>query len=522
MQGMSSPSNLAEIAFHYTEGASPEEFEKAIIFARRAGERAIEQLAWEEASSHFRDALKLLEQREARTADESCQLLLATAQSERRAGNLTRAREAYTRAAELARRFELPEILGRAALGVETPFDVMSGSVDTVEVSLLEDALRFHTDPQSLTRARLLGRLAKAKYWSDESELGLALTEEAVDIARNSGDPSALAEALSARIYTYSRPHFVDRQLDLANEFARVAYQSGDQNQIFLALVYRSEELLVRGDVQGINRDLSELARVSEELRQPPEREFMKIIKATRLLIEGRVTESAAVGTEALDLGALGGDLSYRLTRTLHRYSVFCEQQKLEMLEDEVRHLAETLRPGSMWFCALADICGQIGKTEEARNLFDSLADREFSAVSPDFSWTVSIHHLAETCVRLRNSKSAAVLYSRLLPHDGRFVAFSWIAFYGPVSRNLALLAATAGQDRKAIDHFEAAIDSCQTLGARLWTARVQCDFARFLMERGRPEDHEKTLELKQHAASEAEELDSPRLKVEADSLTPS
>ena len=75
-------------------------FEKAIVFARRAGERAVEQFAWEEASTHFRDALKLLERREAQTADERCQLLLATAQSERRAGNLTRAREACTRAAE--------------------------------------------------------------------------------------------------------------------------------------------------------------------------------------------------------------------------------------------------------------------------------------------------------------------------------------------------------------------------------------------------------------------------------------
>ena len=33
----------------------------------------------------------------------------------------------------------------------------------------------IHTDPQSLTRARLLGRLAIAKYWSDDSELGLCV-----------------------------------------------------------------------------------------------------------------------------------------------------------------------------------------------------------------------------------------------------------------------------------------------------------------------------------------------------------
>jgi DNA-binding winged helix-turn-helix (wHTH) protein/tetratricopeptide (TPR) repeat protein len=522
MQGMGPPLNLAEIAFHHTEGSSPEEFEKAIVFSRRAGERAVEQLAWEEASTHFRDALKLLEQREARTADERCQLLLAAAQSERRAGNLTRAREACTRAAELARRFELPEILGRAALGVETPFDILSGSVDAVEVSLLEDALRFHTDPQSLTRSRLLGRLAIAKYWSDDSELGLALTEEAIGIARNSGDPSALVEALIAQTYAYARPHFVGRQPDLENEIARVAYESGDQNLIFLALLYRSEELLLRGDVQGINRDLFELAQVAEKLRQPPERAFMKIITATRLLAEGRVTESAAVGTEALDLGVLGGDLSYQLTRTLHRYGVYHEQLKLEKLEDEIRHLAETLRPGSIWFCALADLCGQIGKEEEARNLFDSLATREFSAVSPDYSWMVSMHHLAETSVRLRDSKRAAVLYRQLRPHDGHFVAFSWLSFHGPVSRYLALLAATTGQDREAIDHFEAAIHSCQALGARLWTARVRCDYAKFLMERGRPIDREKALELRRHAASEADILDSVRLKAEVDSITPS
>jgi tetratricopeptide (TPR) repeat protein len=522
IQAMSPTSNLAEIAFHYGEGASSEEFEKAIVFSKRAGERAVEQLAWEEASTHFRDALKMLEQREARTANERCQLLMATADSERRAGNLTRAREACTHAAELARRFELPEILGRAALGVQTPFDILSGSVDTVEVSLLELALRFHTDPQSLTRARLLSRLAIAKYWSDDSELGLALFEEAVGIARNSGDPSALAEALAAQTYAYSRPRFMDRQLDLENEIARLAYESGDLNLIFLALVYRSEELLIRGDAQGMNRDLSELTRVAAELRQPPEREFVRIIRATRLLIEGRVAESAVLGREALDLGALGGDLSYQLTRTLHCYGVFYEQLKLEMLEDEVRHLAETLRPGSMWFCALANLCGEIGKEEESRNLFDSLAAREFSAVGPDFGWAASLHHLAETCVRLRDSERAAVLYRQLQPYDGRFVAFSWVVFHGPASRCLALLAATAGRDREALDHFEAAIHSCQTLGARLWTARVQCDYARFLIERGQPGDHEKALELRQLAASEAEKLDSPRLKIEADSITPS
>jgi DNA-binding winged helix-turn-helix (wHTH) protein len=521
MQGMSPSANVAEIAFHYTEGAGSDEFEKAIVFAKRAGEHAVEQFAWEEASTHFRDALKMLEQREARTAHERCQLLLATAESERRAGNLTRAREACTSAAGLARRFELPEILGRAALGVQTPFDILSGSVDTVEVSLLEDALRFHTEPQSLTRARLLSRLAIAKYWSEESELELALHEEAVDIARHSGDPMALAEALYAQTYAYTRPRYVGRKLDLENEIARLAYESGDRNLIFLALLYRSEELLMRGDAQGVKRDLSELERVAEELRQPPERAFVRIIRATRLLMRGRVTESAEIGGEALDLGALGGDLSYQLTRTLHRYGVLYEQLKLEKLEDEVRHLAETLRPGSLWFCALANLCSQIGKEDESRNLFDSLAAQDFSAVGPDFGWSASLHHLAETCARLQDAKSAEVLYSQLISHAGRFAAFSWVAFHGPIARHLALLAATAGHDLEAMNHFESAIRSCQAMDAGLWTARVQCDYARFLIERDRPQDREKARELRNRVTREAEQMDSIRLMSEVDSLKP-
>jgi hypothetical protein len=58
-------------------------------------------------------------------------------------------------------------------------------------------------------------------------------------------------------------------------------------------------------------------------------------------------------------------------------------------------------------------------------------------------------------------------------------------------------------------------------MDARLWTARVRCDYAKFLMERSRPEDNEKLLALVHLAASEADNLDSPRLKAEAASITP-
>jgi len=41
-------------------------------------------------------------------------------------------------------------------------------------------------------------------------------------------------------------------------------------------------------------------------------------------------------------------------------------------------------------------------------------------------------------------------------------------------------------------------------------------------VQRNRSQDREKALALRKRAASEAEKLDSPRLKAEADSITPS
>ncbi|HXV37691.1 MAG TPA: hypothetical protein VEC18_11110, partial [Myxococcota bacterium] len=363
---------------------------------------------------------------------------------------------------------------------------------------------------------------AVARFWNNDSALCLALTDEAIDIARRSGDASALAEALIAQLNVMSRPAFLHRQLELSDEIARLAYESGNLNLIFLALLFRMEEYIARGDSGGMRHDLPEIRRIAEELRQPPERSFVMMIDATSLLFQGKIAEAARVGREALDLGALGGDPYYQITRTLHRYGVFYEQQKLERLEDEIRHLAETHRPGSMWFCALANLCSLIGKTDEARNLFEALALGSFASVSQDFGWPTSMYHLSDLCVRLGDAKRAALLYEQLLPHAKRNMVFSWMAFYGSVSRCLGLLAATMGNRERASEHFEDAIQSSRALGATLWTARARCDYARFLLAGGEPEQQAKARAMIDRVTLQIAEMDSACLAAEVASLAAS
>ena len=53
--------HLSQLAYHFAEAAQGGDIDKAIEYAKRAGERALEQLAYEEAAGHYERALQVLE-----------------------------------------------------------------------------------------------------------------------------------------------------------------------------------------------------------------------------------------------------------------------------------------------------------------------------------------------------------------------------------------------------------------------------------------------------------------------------
>jgi predicted ATPase len=107
---------LAELALHFFEAAPIGEAHRAVDYARRAGEQAARQLAYEEAGRLFELALQALELSRDHEPATRCELLLALGDTHMRAGDLPSAQAVYLPAAELARRHQLPELLARIAL----------------------------------------------------------------------------------------------------------------------------------------------------------------------------------------------------------------------------------------------------------------------------------------------------------------------------------------------------------------------------------------------------------------------
>ena len=189
--------HLDELAFHYGEGALAGDAAKAAEFARRAGERALADLAFESAASHFERAIGSLELVDDASATERCDLLLAWADALVLSGD-DRKRQAVFDAATIARETNDVGRLARAALVlvVRDGANQSVGNVDAELVALMEEALAALGPAPSSERARLLSSLAVELQHGADDARRTSLASEALAVAREIGDPVALGHVL--------------------------------------------------------------------------------------------------------------------------------------------------------------------------------------------------------------------------------------------------------------------------------------------------------------------------------------
>ena len=217
---------LTQLAYHYGEAAEAGETDKAFEYAVRAAEQARTMLAYEEAAGFYERALVALEQRDTQDEARRCLVLLELAQAHSAAGETTRAREAFLRAADSARALGDPERLALAALGYTTVFAFLGAALDEVAVSLLEEALGEIPPEDSRLRAGLLSSLSMELYFAGRRERRESLAAQALQMARHLGDPEALVAALCATVAARQGSPEVDARMELLDEIVRVSEET--------------------------------------------------------------------------------------------------------------------------------------------------------------------------------------------------------------------------------------------------------------------------------------------------------
>jgi DNA-binding SARP family transcriptional activator len=492
--------HLAELALHFLDAGGAADPAKGIDYARAAADRAARLFAYEEAARLYEMALEALGPDSAGTSRLRCELLLALADAQGRAGEGSRAKSTFLRAAELARSADQPELLARAAVSYSGRFVWDRAVSDERLVPLLEDALAALDEADSALRVRLLSRLAAALRGEPSRERRERICEEAVQAARRLGDPATLAYALDAAGAALHAPHTVERRLAETTEIVSLAGAVKDRERVFDGHEHAFWAAWEFGDPARRASELASMARVAEELRQPAQFWTLALGRAVLAVAEGRFAEAEELIEQAAAVGDRVQTWGASVARRLELFVLRRAQGRLEGLEQEFQEDSEFPAP-LVRRSVLANVYAEQERPAEAGAVVDDLMGRELSKWHVDEEWLSSICLLADTCDLIGATEHAGPLYDLLLPWGSlNAVAVPEVSF-DSASRPLGTLATRLGRLEDAVRHFEAALEMNERMGARPELAHTQDDYARMLRVRDGPGDQERASDLAAEAA---------------------
>jgi DNA-binding CsgD family transcriptional regulator/DNA-binding transcriptional ArsR family regulator len=495
------------LAHHLMEAGQDGDAGKAMTYAVRAGDRNMALPAYAEAVGFYQMALEACARQEQVDEAQRCELLLTLGAAQKKAGKYAQALDTIQHAAHCAKSFGWSEALARAALEAEQVTWYSSLPAESA-IRLLKAALDELPAADSALRARVLGSSAGALVWTGQLQPATERAQQAVDMARRVGEPSALASSLRSQLGIPWQPEEVEQRLTSATEMLHLAQEMNDGELICNARYWRLHALLEIGDAQEWDADMDTLARFAEELQQLHFMRNAKGFQAMRALMQGNFADSEALAQQALAIGQRMQSEHVPGIFGLQMFSIRREQGRLQELEPVVKYFVQQHGVASTWRPGLALIYSELGRQREARREFEHLAQHDFADFPRDGLWLACMTYLAEVCTYLGDATRAAMLYQLLLPYAGRaIVVGGQVACYGAASRYLGMLATTMEHWPEAEQHFEAALTMNAKMGAQTWLAHTQHDYATMLFTRNQPGDAEQAAGLLQDASATAREL---------------
>jgi DNA-binding SARP family transcriptional activator len=511
-----STAHLSEVAHHFMLALPAVDAREAIERAQRAASAARALLAHEEAARLYESALRAVPFLATPDAHLESRLMLGRGDALARAGDMSNARDAFLRAAALARATGSAEDLAAAALGYGGRIVWTRAAGDRLMIALLEEALDALGERVTTWRARVLARLAGALRDELDPARRVHLGELAVSVAREAGDPAALAYALNGLSAGMQALPDFERRLAIAAELQRVASQVDDKEALYDVHIAESLVYFELGNHAAVREATAAMHTLADELRQPAQRWATAAMDALLSLHEGRLDDADALIERALVLGQRAQRREAAAGYALQLYALRREQGRAGETFELLATAARDTPARPLFRCALACLAADLGHEAEARRHFEELAAGEFAIVPRDQEWLLTATLLAQTCLALHDTARAGQLYRLLMPFADRVASDVHEGSAGAVARTLGLLAAALGLEDEARAHLEAAIAINEKTEAVAWAAHARADLAELLTRRGAATEAAQLLDA---ASSTARRLHMTALEQRLDAL---
>lgn len=510
--GLDEAERVRRLTFHWSEAAEFGDPARGVETGCHAIEEALRQVA-------LGDAFELLERVEALAvlvpdAVRDAEVAVLRAEAACLAARPT-ARDDQTRAIAAARATDDPVLLARAALAHSRGYFTTWGQRDLERVEALEAALARCSPEDRATRALLSSRLANELTFGDVAGRRFALADEALVLARDSGDPSVLASVLMHRQYVLGAPEFLQNRRREGLELEALATATRDplleMHACRLLCAVHTEE----ADVGELDRCLARLVELNEEVDLPGARWELSSVRTSRAIFAGELKDAGALVRETLNLGVAAGQpdafifagaqlmhLNYLRGRLPEIIDTF-----LEATPEEVKSLL------GVWVARQLHLAG---RAEEARRWWERLQGEGLELqMQVGVNAGLVLASAAYLAATFPSDPSIIEnLRQRLVPVADQL--FQQLAPDQPGHHFLALLADARGEHDRADAHFAEALALLASAEAPVMIALTQVAWARSLARRG---DDERARELARRAREAAVKAGATQIEREAGAL---
>jgi class 3 adenylate cyclase/tetratricopeptide (TPR) repeat protein len=496
---------LPSLAHHFlAAGDSP----KAVHYATRAGERALAQLAHHDAAAYFARALDLAND------DQRLELLISLGEAQRRAGNPA-SPQTLLDAAELAHDRRDIDALARATLANSRGILRSSRGVSTKWLRVAIDATGNDETP---TRAELFATLALELGFTGTIDERVALSDEAVRIARITGDPATLTRVLISRCYAILSPATIDERQALSDELVAAADSLEDPATRARAWLVRARLALETGRLSDFDGAFTRCSALADEVGQPTLRWSNSWTRLGRALLAGHLSTAERLARETADIGRLAGQHDVVVFVGYHLFSILSEQDRLHEIEGLIAEAAAFDTGLGIWKPVLARLHLEMCRPEQAYEILDHFAAEGF-VVPIDAWWWHTCGNWVAVCAALDHAAAAAQLHRQLAPYADQ-LGFPITGICCPaIAHHLGVLATTLGRWDEAAARFAAAATTHERIAAPIWLARTRLEWARMLLTRRQAGDPVRAHELLGPALDAARQLGASNIERQAGPL---
>jgi hypothetical protein len=469
--------DMAALAYHFGRAGTVDD--RAVDYARAAGEMAMDRLAFDQAVTFFSQALEGVDDGDRDDAFR-CSLSIQLGTAQRLAG-IPAYRETLLDAAQLAQRIGDARLMAEAALALDRGFWSTTGESDPERIAALEAALQAVGPEDSVMRARLLAVLATEREWSDPELERFAMGDEAVAMALRLGDDATIAATATARQVSSAVPH---RMADLVAgipELISCAERSGDPQLLAFACTWGLLNACEMGDFEQGEILLRRMEQITEEINTPVLRWLTGLYQACTHMVHGTGDDVEQLAGEVLAIGQGSGQPDAFMFFAAQLFWARLAQGRVGEVLDLLRQ-QRAANPGlPTWGAGLALALQRVGSTDESAALVDEIMAAPGDPLPYDRVWLLGHSCLGEAVAVVGTPEQALRQYRVLSPYEDR-MTFMGTAAHHAIVLTLAMLAARFGDDDRAARHFVAAERYHERINAPIWLSRTRLEWGRFLL----------------------------------------